>query len=560
MEHLFEKVINKYEGIHYYNDENGPMYDEITGLRRPDYSFKGVSYNRFQRIHNEEMFLKHYGDPNAEVNHTRTTIKVEKDGSKISIKLFHYGNGRRVQSKWFKKQTKCDFLTYNIEKNSLYIGHIINYHKKRKFKKYIRRVVLNQIVYTSIGNALAYHLDGNVLECDLKKIDGETFLNILNENVPGLNVDSIEFVVKSFGLLCAKKSGIKLPNNIDVFLNHYPQPNSKVLKKHKNKYIDALMYNLGMKGDKVKKVLHLVNKFNYDIVREFFNEFGYEYLLQKPYEDIVTIFNNSYSWYAMSICHTLSKKEKDNYYNLVIDALKNDYALSSIFDHVRYYHIISKYEKIKWVSNDLESFQDEHIEWSNKVDFYTRGKYTRIYDQNFIDMIEDKIYSLNGSVYHPVVLKNTEEYNIESFKQHNCVKTYADRPKSIIISLRKGEDGEERATIEYLIMPINKTKFSLHRVQTLGKFNKGLDQSWEDPIQVLDNRIDLSCKCDYFKLPQVIYKTGHKEFKRDLIVKEDKLKYYVDFSGVDLMGTDDRLVNDFELYDINFDLLEDELP
>jgi hypothetical protein len=109
-------------------------------------------------------------------------------------------------------------------------------------------------------------------------------------------------------------------------------------------------------------------------------------------------------------------------------------------------------------------------------------------------------------------------------------------------------------------MPINKTKFSLHRVQTLGKFNKGLDQSWEDPIQVLDNRIDLSCKCDYFKLPQVIYKTGHKEFKRDLIVKEDMLKYYVDFSGVDLMGTDDRLVNDFELYDINFDLLEDELP
>ena len=92
MENLFEKVINKYVGIHYYNDENGPMYDELTGLRGSDYSFKGVSYNRFQRIHNEEMFLKHYGDPNAAVNHTRTTIKVEKDGPKISIKLFHYGN------------------------------------------------------------------------------------------------------------------------------------------------------------------------------------------------------------------------------------------------------------------------------------------------------------------------------------------------------------------------------------------------------------------------------------------------------------------------------------
>ncbi|NBV10829.1 MAG: hypothetical protein EBS04_05125, partial [Chitinophagia bacterium] len=58
-------------------------------------------------------------------------IVLEKDGDKISLKIFITNKWREVGRVWFKKTTALHFLTYNIKTNDFYDGTLINYHKKR---------------------------------------------------------------------------------------------------------------------------------------------------------------------------------------------------------------------------------------------------------------------------------------------------------------------------------------------------------------------------------------------------------------------------------------------
>ena len=95
-------------------------------------------------------------------------------------------------------------------------------------------------------------------------------------------------------------------------------------------------------------------------------------------------------------------------------------------------------------------------------------------------------------MFTPVVLQSSEEYVNESVHQSNCVRTYQNRPSSLIISLRK-ENGD-RASIEFKPtlgkFGINENQpVHFKRVQTLGRFNNILDETWDDAIFDLDVRL-----------------------------------------------------------------------
>ena len=58
------------------------------------------------------------------------------------------------------------------------------------------------------------------------------------------------------------------------------------------------------------------------------------------------------------------------------------------------------------------------------------------------------------------------------------------------MSLRSGSTtSKERATIEYRLK-INDGKIIAERKQTLGRFNKPLNESWMAPIEELDNQVE----------------------------------------------------------------------
>jgi hypothetical protein len=249
-------------------------------------------------------------------------------------------------------------------------------------------------------------------------------------------------------------------------------------------------------SEKVKKIIHKVQRPCFTSIVQLIKVFGKDFILQRPDEELCEIFSlkNDDTPFMPTIPNLENFKKRDLYncYRIYYLCKKESFSQHTFYDHIRFFSVLSKYEPIRWNSTTLKELLSEHAVWSDKVDFYTQGKYSRMYSDEFVEKISKPIEMKDGQVFTPVILQNSNEYVDESAHQSNCVRTYQDRPSSLIISLRK-ENGD-RASIEYLPsigkFALNDTQpIHFNRVQTLGKFNQSLDESWDDAIFQLDVRL-----------------------------------------------------------------------
>ena len=533
-EELFNLTRKEYR-VYEYSDTNKISFEEekevdiFGGMITPYRSSAPWGHFDMKGEYNtEEKFTEHYGNPMASVDMTRRIMCVTTEGDKITFKLFWYNRRRRVNSKWFKTNTQCKFITFNHKTNALYTGTLDNYHLKRKCRKRIRRTLFN----SDPINTLRRWIRDTFSSEEQKTIDVPTIVN----QVVSVYVNSIPGTEKYPTLLPEQKiyrryldaQGIKYPDNWFELVDAYPQPKKKDLVKCEYKYIDALMRAHNLKGDKVKKMLHQVDKFldgsHFDTSCEFFGE---KFILNQSEEFIKTLLEtttlNKVPLRDFKSCE-FTKSEKSNffeiyklYYNKLID-------YHTINDHFRFYRFLKDLEPIKWKSKTHDEFTQEHYDWSEKYNHYTNGDFTRIYNPNFVEYINEAILTKEGP-YFPEVLLTSKRYNNESFFQNNCVKTYIKRVNSLLISVRRGEgDKEERASVEYQIIPIvwtnDKTEFNLNRVQTLGKFNHRLDSSWDDVLVKLDERISVTLYENMFDTLQIDGEFGGRKVFSDYTIKE----------------------------------------
>ena len=238
----------------------------------------------------------------------------------------------------------------------------------------------------------------------------------------------------------------------------------------------------------------------------------------------------------------------------------------TFFDHIRFYKSIKRFEPIKWKSKDYDSFQQEHLDWTDRNDFYTKGEYKRIYDPKFYEYLDTPIKDIDDNQYYPVLLSTSTQYNEESFVQSNCVKGYVNKASSLIISLRKGsKDSKERATIEFSITKTNHLIF-LQRIQTLGRFNQKLDETWTVPIALLDSSIRNIFSELKLEIPKLEVKFGHKIYPANGVFSKKNFRLFYNINKYEdntlYMSWDknlDIITNGFELTPIEIDLppLED---
>ena len=155
-------------------------------------------------------------------------------------------------------------------------------------------------------------------------------------------------------------------------------------------------------------------------------------------------------------------------------------------------------------------------------------------------------------------MKTSAQYTEESKTQSNCVRTYIENPDCFIISLREGSlYSQNRTTIEYRI-----NKNSLDRVQTRGRFNSNLNEVWDVPLEILDNRVNTLYSKNKFDLPKLIKEfTNGKRIERCAIFpdEDNKMKFLhpvwnekipnARSSQIEFFG---QVQNDFENYDLPF--------
>ena len=434
-----------------------------------------------------EDYLENYGNPLTRVYKRYVMVVVEKDGDKVSIKLYYGFRERLVGNSWFKVSRNVDYITVNIKTGDIYFGHLHGYQNKKKFTRKINKnFFLNEPINSfkmRLRNILIDYIPNHF------DVSMEAISKFMQEIDNREDFENLDFEKRLFRFYLNKK-GIKYPNNFYLYSKLLFGPKiRKTIKKSGYKLVDAVMKEKGLVGKKLKTALHNSTNLNFELYTKAKSLFGDDWINQEP-DFILKVLNvpslNMNLSFPVEFTNVVGKDELRKVFRLFKRVFFDGVLDSTSFlDHIRMYTELKMYGEtdLKWISDDdsKEFFRDEHLDWSDKIQFYKRGHYERTYPQLIYDTIERPI-----GEYYPVVLNNSTMYNEESSVQSNCVKTYIGKPQSIIVSLRKGSPySEERATIEYRLMK-DGDKIKCDRVQSLGRFNSKLDEQWTEPVFNLD--------------------------------------------------------------------------
>jgi hypothetical protein len=458
---------------------------------------KEVEYNmRTRNFHtyiplsesdDELTFVQNFANPLASVGKTDFMVVIEKKEHKLSMKIFHGSKFRARGNSWFKVSRNVEFLTLNMEKGDIYFGFLHDYQKKRKFKRRIRR---NYFGSDPIQSMKSMILNLIPLDKEQRAIISEKAIRIFLNEMDG-QVDSVLPHSQRLYEFYLKGKGIKYPNNyLAYFKNIGTLPQLKTLRKFDMKLVDAFMSDNKLSGDVIKKVLHVVNNVQTNLINSALKTFPIGLILQDA-ELVKELFEGEYGYRSFSFnSNGMSKKEIRNVLTCFRESIVDgEIGFWSWNDHCEMYSYLKNMgENIKWTSSDYKTFREEHLDWTDKCEFYKKGYYRRTYPDSLYEAFKEPLIYGDNKLY-PIVLKESDDYNEESKTQQNCVKTYIGRPSSIIVSLRKNSTtSDERATVEYQIFKKDEI-IMFNRPQSLGRFNSRLDETWTPILHLLDERI-----------------------------------------------------------------------
>ena len=545
METLVKHTSETYDVVEY-SDCNKIDNDYIFSSRRK--RKKNGYWSNISSSNLKEDYLKHYGNKLYSVLLHRITIVLEKDETKTSIKIFEYLNHRKPGVHYFIRKKYVRYITYNKKTNIVYVGnsgtktstairsnpfvsneipmffdYLYNTLKRGKFVEGLQNnnEILFNIIKQFYGDFLSNFDVDKIVYADTKKIFLENYIKVHN---------------------------IIVPNNYSVFFDNC-QLTLRDIKRAKNNLLLAVEKKFKIKGKKFHRVLHNLEYFNPYISPSMVKFFGMDAIKQlkdNELEKILSINTNSID--ARIFDRTVDEFtpiEKKRIMNILLDCVMNNGSFRTLTDHIEFiYKLRYQYnENLRWESRNRDEFTKEHVFLSNLIAKYQTGVFDRTYSKEFIDSFNTQFIS-NGGVYYPVLLMDDIQYKNESEIQHNCVKTYTKNVTCFIVSLREGSpDSDVRATIQFMIKH-HKNKVKFYRSQTLGRFNKGLENNWTTPVEMLDKFVD-SIE-DKFKLSDFkITKTTFANSKTyDVIADDDNKTPTVMF--------DDEKNYSFQLIDLDF--------
>ena len=501
---------NKY----FFEDENeADIWDQLLHTNdKATLSKKSDVYLENFVSNVEEDFVLHYGNPLARVLKSYLMIVVERDGDKVSMKVFSGFRERRVGNKWFKVVRNVDYITVNTKTGDVYSGFLHNYQNKKKVRKKLNKnYFLNEPV-SNIGYVIRdkiWSYSHNSVEVVMDA--SSKFMNEVDGRRELVSIFSLDKRLFKFYL---DKKGIKYPNNFFLYSSRLVGPIfRKTLKKNDNRLVDTFMIHNGLTGKKLKKCLHSCKGLNLDLYLVAKNLFGDDWINQDD-DFILQTLNSEFkikdAVIPAEFVSVIGKDELRRVFNLFKKVYFEEMLDTYTFiDHIEIYTQLKMYGEtdLRWMSNDVDIFRNEHLDWSDKLTFYKNGHYERIYPIYSYEHLEQPL-----GEYYPVLLDDSTSYNEESSAQSNCVKTYIGKPSNIIISLRKGSrNSEERATIEYQLYRED-DKVKCRRVQSLGKYNGKLSDEWTHWLLKLDLKMLYYVNDDRFEPVKITKKCYNGTF------------------------------------------------
>lgn len=458
----------------------------------------------------DRQIKRNYYNPFASMEiYTIERSYKSKDG-KVSIKYFFQTKKRDVCGRFYKKKTHSVTITFDLIKgNFLVVMYDSAKKKKRKqffsnsflsleraladvFKTHHHTVDKKSPLYDEFISIF----NDDQFRRKIYMVLGNGFSDPLNTEGDAFykswfpKVWMVEFV---------KLKQIKCPNDYERLLRYY-YPTERYLKKNNRKLVAAVLDRLGIKSKSTVKILHRHSNINLGSLMKLCRLLGPNYskylgninsgfftdAKKNPWEHHDVNIRSLLLERRMGLGHfILSDTEKENIIHIMNDACENEkkstnhYGLIDQFhdhfvmrDRLRLYFPELSLTVTKW-----KTFNDEHARYSTLERNIKKGYSLHMIFENHIkDAIEvpieyveaieppimycptkedrnwyDKMYGHFSPqyvkhVFIPKLLTTSEEYTEEGSYQHHCVAGYIANGRSIIISLRKGD---ERVTCEY---------------------------------------------------------------------------------------------------------------
>jgi hypothetical protein len=471
------------------------------------------------QFYTEEDFVKHFGNPFADVHFDRKRLFIEEGDDKISIKYQVHVKDRRVGSRYFTERKITQYLTFNFKKKMFYSGTF-----STKKKQVIGRSMKVNPTYFAIESFLRN------LRIE-KSVGVDQYLYFFLEKIwdrMGIeNSQNFQWdCMRSFySLTYYLVNGIKIPNEWRKFTGIFFS--KKELQKSNMNLVDAAMDKLRLKGSKVKQIFNEMDWVDFDRLYIAYNLLGidkFNKIENKVFDEYYTtdefsksmemnkmgryyecFYSDKYNYpnhYIGRALIPLTSKEKDRILDLIPHF--DGYKWNTLLDHLDMKReLVNLGEDVKLKFTNMSSFNLEHEEFSRILQSYRKGEVERFYGD--IESLETPIEH-EGETYYPVLLRKTSDYEKESQHQRNCVRTYAERPECLIFSIRKGATyGNERITVEYQYR-----KNEILNVQERAKFNELPSTEFSQVAKIQLANINLMYKLGTLKLPKLIkkYRSG----------------------------------------------------
>lgn len=498
----------------FFDDDDGDIwekdfykiaYDQVNLSKTSDVFIENYVSNV------EQDFVLYYGNPLARVLKSYLMVVVERDGDKVSMKVFNGYRERKMGNKWFKVVRNVDYITVNTKTGDVYSGFLHNYQNKKKVRKKLNKnFFLNepiaQVMYTIRDKGWSYSHNSS-------EIANDAVSKFMNEIDGREEPYDFNFEKRLFKFYLDKKR-IRYPNNFRLYSSKLVGPIfRKILKKNDNRLVDAFMIHNGLTGKKLKKCLHSCKSLNLDLYLMARRLFGDDWINQDD-DFILQTLNSEFNIKDRDIpaefVNVIGKDELRRVFNLFKKVYFEEmFDTYTFIDHIEIYTQLKMYGEtdLRWMSNEVDTFRNEHLDWSDKLTFYKNGHYERIYPIYSYEHLEQPL-----GEYYPVLLDDSTSYNEESSTQSNCVKTYIGKSSNIILSLRKGSRySEERATIEYQLYRED-DKVKCRRVQSLGKYNGKLSDEWTHWLLKLDLKMLYYVNDDRFEPVKITKKCYNGTF------------------------------------------------
>ena len=500
----------------------------------------------------EETWLKEGINILNSASVNRTTIVLEKNKDKLKLSIFKFAKTRQAGHRYFAKHSNDIHLTFNLKTKNFFITNSTFGNRKKittTTKNDFQKIVstLNPITDISILNwgqnypskVVWFHRGSYPLSHEEVK-DFPQFIMELREKLSeelqvevsfqnGLGTGLGYAIMKWF----IKQWKIKVPNDYYQYLiTHYP--GIRYLRKCNMNLVRTILHKKKLKGKYYIKLLNTCGTLNLTDLKELEEIFGERHVKQLPLSFIKATNANIDIKYESSIVgveemydYTLTNYEKLNLIK-VLKHVSNSSFLNQLYDHFRIKNKLWGFgikKRIK--AKTLKQFENEHLEWSNLIHLCERNKETVYeYGEGFVKYMEEDI--ICDKEYHQVMILKTDlDYFDEGQHQHHCVRSYVDRYKSLIISVRKGE---ERMTSEFapngvtslgfVISPSSNENPFTH-IQSQMKFNQPPTGTWKNVSDCLKIRLNLYFKDHSFEFPII-------HLSNKISGKKERLEFDVD--------------------------------